>query len=138
MPLNLIEILIGVASGIVIGSAFIALLTFLGIVPRLIQLSGSNHLVILYALPLIGGTLSGTYFTFSTTTYAFPNFISVLWGISQGIFIGMFAAALVEVLNVLPLLSRRIGLGNKVRILLMAVVFGKVFGSLFQWLYFTN
>jgi len=35
-------------------------------------------------------------------------------------------------------LSRRIGLENYIRVLLMAVVFGKIFGSLFQWLYFVK
>jgi stage V sporulation protein AB len=50
----------------------------------------------------------------------------------------MLAAALTEVLNVFPILAKRIGVDGKIAILLMAFVFGKVFGSLFQWIYFVN
>jgi len=57
------------------------------------------------------------------------------WGLFHGIFIGMVAAALVEVLNVFPLLSRRLHLENYMLALLMALVFGKVIGSLFQWFF---
>jgi len=138
MLLNMVEIVIGFSSGIVIGSAFIALLTFLGIIPRLIQLSETAHLVRLYIIPLILGLFVGTYLTFTNSSYDFSTGTLTVWGLLQGVFNGMLAAALVEVLNVFPLLSRRIGLEDYMRVLLMAVVFGKIFGSLFQWLYFVK
>lgn len=138
MLLKFTEIIIGFSSGIIIGSAFIALLTFLGIIPRLIQLSETNHLVRFYAFPLVTGTLMGTWMTFTSATYGFSAWLLVVWGLVQGVFNGMLAAALVEVLNVLPILSRRLGLGDYMRILLMAVVFGKIIGSLFQWFYFVD
>lgn len=136
--LKAIEAFVGIASGIVIGAAFIAILTFLGIIPRLIQLSQSNHAVSFYTIPLLFGTLFGTYLTFTVFSFSLPIFISSIWGLVNGIFNGMLAAALVEVLNVFPILSRRIGQISNIRILLMAVVFGKIFGSLFQWLYFVK
>ncbi|GAA3322487.1 hypothetical protein GCM10020331_042560 [Ectobacillus funiculus] len=53
-----------------------------------------------------------------------------------GVFVGMLSAALTEVLNVLPILAKRIGVdGKKIVVLLMALVLGKVLGSLFHWLY---
>ena len=50
----------------------------------------------------------------------------------------MIAAALTEVLNVLPILAKRIGVDDKIIILIMAIVFGKIFGSIFQWIYFVD
>jgi stage V sporulation protein AB len=50
----------------------------------------------------------------------------------------MLAAALTEVLNVFPILAKRIGIADKIVILLMAIVFGKVAGSLFHWPYFID
>ncbi|AHA58148.1 stage V sporulation protein AB [Geobacillus genomosp. 3] len=50
----------------------------------------------------------------------------------------MLAAALTEVLNVWPILAKRIGVDDKIVILLMAIAFGKVAGSLFHWLYFVD
>lgn len=59
-------------------------------------------------------------------------------GLFAGVFIGMLAAALTEVLNVLPILAKRIGMGDRILILLMAIVFGKILGSMFQWLIFVH
>ncbi len=50
----------------------------------------------------------------------------------------MMTAALTEVLNVWPILAKRIGVDDKIVILLMALVFGKIFGSLFHWIYFVD
>lgn len=132
---NLIEFFIGFSSGIVIGSVFIAILTFLGIIPRLIQLSHSANLVNVLALAVILGTLFGTYLSFTPFTSNQTVITLLFIGLFHGIFNGMFAAALAEVLNVFPLLSKRIGMEKYLLLLLMAVVFGKIVGSLFQWLF---
>ncbi len=55
-------------------------------------------------------------------------------GLLDGIFIGMLAAALTEVMNVLPILAKRLHLGGFIHALVMAMVLGKVLGSLFDWL----
>lgn len=135
---NIVEIFIGFSSGIAIGSVFIAILTFLGIIPRLIQLTRSTRLVNVLATAVVIGTLFGTYLSFTPFTSNQTVITLVVWGFFHGIFNGMFAAALVEVLNVFPLLSKRIGMEKYLLFLLMAVVFGKIAGSLFQWLYLMN
>lgn len=57
-------------------------------------------------------------------------------GLADGIYVGMIAAALTEVLDVFPLLAKRIGIDDRLLVLMMALVFGKIFGSLFHWIYF--
>lgn len=135
---NLLEILVGFSSGIIIGGAFIAILTFLGMIPRLIQLAGGESLVHSLSVAIVLGTLFGTYLSFTPFSSTQPVVTLIVWGIFQGIFNGMLAAALVEVLNVFPLLSKRVGLEKYILYLLMAIVFGKMVGSLFQWLYLVN
>lgn len=135
---NIIEIFIGFSSGVIIGGAFVALLTVLGIIPRLIQLSRSKHLVHVYGASILIGALFGTYLSFTTFTWNINLIILIVWGAVHGIFNGMLAAALVEILNVFPLLSKRIGLEKQILILLTALVLGKITGSLFQWLYFVD
>ncbi|MEM5768126.1 MAG: stage V sporulation protein AB [Bacillota bacterium] len=39
-----------------------------------------------------------------------------------------------EVLNVLPVMARRVGLLTYIRLLLLAMIVGKVVGSLIYWL----
>jgi len=132
---SLLLIVIGFSSGVVIGSAFIAILTVLGIIPRLIQLSGSWHMTHIYRIALILGTLFGTFISFTYISWNQPVITLLFWGAIHGIFNGMLAAALIEILQVFPLLSKRVGMERYMLILLMAIVFGKIFGSLYQWLF---
>lgn len=69
--------------------------------------------------------------------FFFPAFLIPI-GLMYGIFIGMLAAALTEVTNVLPILAKRIGVDDQIVWLLMAIVIGKVAGSLFHWMYFAR
>jgi len=46
------------------------------------------------------------------------------------------AASLTEVLNVLPILAKRLRIQHAILHLLMAMAFGKVAGSLLQWILF--
>ncbi|WP_373892692.1 stage V sporulation protein AB [Virgibacillus sp. CBA3643] len=136
--LNLIQMIIGFAGGLAVGGGFVAFLTVLGIIPRLIQLTKTEKLLKVYAACVILGTLFGTYLTFTNLTWNQPIILLLLWGIFHGIFNGMLAAALTEVLNVFPIISKRIGMEKYILWLLMAFVFGKIAGSLFQWLYFVT
>lgn len=131
---NIVQIFIGFSSGVIIGGAFVALLTVLGVIARLIQLSKSWHLARLFTFALLFGTLFGTYLSFTFQTWNQSPILLVVWGMLQGIFNGMLAAALIEVLQVFPLLSKRIGMEKYMLGLLTALIFGKIFGSLFQWL----
>src|SRR5699024_8300527 len=135
---KLLEVIIGFSSGLLVGSAFIALLVVLGVIPRMIQLLRVGQFISYLIIALLLGTLYGSYLSFSNETTEYFRLALVSWGLFHGVFNGMLAAALVEVLNVFPLLSRRLALKKYMLALLMALVFGKVFGSLFQWLYFAN
>lgn len=135
---NIIESMIGFSSGVIIGAAFVALLTVLGVIPRLIQLSRSKHLVNVYGISVMLGVLFGTYLSFTTITSKQNGLVLIVWGLFHGIFNGMLAAALVEILNVFPLLSKRVHLEKHLTLLVTALVLGKVVGSLFQWIYFSK
>ncbi|MEN2766130.1 stage V sporulation protein AB [Ornithinibacillus xuwenensis] len=132
--INVVQIIIGFSGGLAVGCGFVAFLTVLGIIPRLIQLSKTLHLVKVYTACVILGSLIGTYLSFADITWNHPVILLAIWGGLHGIFNGMLAAALTEVLNVFPLVSRRINLEGKLILLMMAIVFGKIIGSLFQWI----
>lgn len=136
--INLVEILIGFAGGLAVGAGFVAFLTVLGIIPRLVQLSKSSSYIQVYEASVILGVMFGTLISFGGVTLQFPYVLVAVWGAFHGVFIGMLAAALTEVLNVFPLLAKRIRLQKQLIWLLMAIVFGKIFGSLFQWIIFVQ
>ncbi len=138
MMYMILQTVIGFGSGLIVGSGFVAFLTVLGIIPRLVQLSKSKEWLNYYQASVIIGAMLGTYLTFTDSIIHLPLALLGFWGLLHGIFIGMLAAALTEVLNVFPLLMKRLGIDKELLWLLMAIVIGKIAGSLFHWLVFVD
>jgi stage V sporulation protein AB len=139
MTINIVFVVfLGLAGGLAVGSGFVAFLTVLGIIPRLTQLTKTTKFVFGYEWGVIVGALFGSWISLNNVVFHLPAFIAVPVGLFCGIFIGLLAAALTEVLNVLPILAKRIGVDGQMVILLMAIVLGKIVGSLYHWLVFVN
>ncbi len=139
MTINvLITIFIGFAGGLAVGSGFVAFLTVLGIIPRLTQLTKTMKMIHSYEMAVIIGALSGCFISLNNYTLHFSPYVLVPIGLASGVFIGLLAAALTEVLNVFPILAKRIGIEGQIVVLIMAIVLGKIFGSLFHWLYLVH
>lgn len=131
-------IFVGLGGGITVGAGFVAFLTVMGIIPRLMQLTKTMRFVQAYEAAVILGAVCGGWETLHMNHLYLTKWIAVPVGLLAGLFVGMLAAALTEVLNVLPILAKRIGLRSKIIILLMAIVIEKIAGSLFHWLYFID
>lgn len=131
-------VFLGLAGGLAVGSGFVAFLAVLGIIPRLTQLTKTTRFVFSYEWGVIGGALFGSWISLNHVTFHLPSIIAVPIGLFCGVFVGLLAAALTEVLNVLPILAKRIGVDGQMAILLMAIVFGKILGSLYHWLVFVD
>lgn len=133
---DLFIVFVGFSGGIAVGTGFVAFLSVIGIIPRLTQLTKTINKIRAYEFSVILGAIFGCWISLRNTVFNLPNIFSVFIGLLAGIFIGMLAAALTEVLNVFPILAKRIGIQKKIVYLLMAIALGKVFGSLFHWIYF--
>lgn len=131
-------IMVGLAGGLAVGIGFVAFLSVLGIIPRLTQLSKTAVMIPFYEWAVILGTAGATWIGLRDISFTWFPLIMVPIGLLCGVFVGMLAAALTEVLNVFPILSKRVGMEGKLLKLLMALVFGKIIGSLFQWFYFSH
>lgn len=132
----IITVFIAVSGGLAVGSGFVAFLTVLGIIPRLAQISKTADKAVWYEAAIIMGTMAGIYGGLRDPVFGISSLILIPMGLAGGLFVGMIAGALAEVLNVIPILAKRLNIDGKIITLLMAVVLGKIFGSLFQWLYF--
>ncbi|MFD1427820.1 stage V sporulation protein AB [Kroppenstedtia sanguinis] len=135
---DLALVFIGLAGGVVVGGGLVAFLTVLDIVPRLTVLTDSRQQVRLYEIAFVLGAVVFTWMDFREWAVFLPPISTVAIGLLSGVFIGLLAGALTEVVNVLPILAKRIGMESKVFCLLLAMVLGKVVGSLFQWIVFVS
>lgn len=139
MTIKIITVMfIGLASGLAVGSGFVAFLTVLGIIPRLTQLTKTMKMIRKYEWAVIIGALAGVLASLRDPQLGISSFFLIPLGLTGGVFVGMLAAGLTEALNVFPILAKRIGLDGEIVILIMAIVLGKIIGSIFQWIYFVH
>ncbi|MGX6442633.1 stage V sporulation protein AB [Neobacillus sp. K501] len=139
MTIKIIVVMfVGLASGLAVGSGFVAFLTVLGIIPRLTQLSKTMKMIHHYEWAVVLGALTGVVASLRDPVLGVTPYIMIPLGLADGIFVGMLAAGLTEALNVFPVLAKRMGIDGKIIILIMAIVLGKIAGSIFQWVYFVH
>lgn len=133
---NVALAIIGLANGLIVGSGLVAFITVLDIVPRLHQIVRMSDRIAVSEYTITAGAVFWTCADFFDWHLAGPGVLQVVIGLFAGCFVGMLAAALTEVLNVLPILTKRLRLQEWLLYILMAMVLGKVLGSLFQWTVF--
>lgn len=134
---NLFAAVLGLAGGIAVGSGLVALLIVFDLVPRLAQLSRGFRMSAWFESAIVCGSLYWTFADFMDWKLRLPAALALTGaGLLDGMFVGMLAAALTEVMNVLPILAKRLGLSAYMVGLVMAMVIGKTLGSLFDWLVF--
>lgn len=135
--LNVFIAVLGLAGGLAVGSGLVALLIVFDLIPRLAQLARAFRLSIWFETAIISGSLYWTFADFLDWRLRLPPVVFLSGaGLLDGIFVGMLAAALTEVMNVLPILAKRMKLSDYMIGLVMAMVLGKTVGSLFDWLVF--
>ncbi|MEJ8544944.1 stage V sporulation protein AB [Brevibacillus borstelensis] len=125
--------IVGLGGGLAVGSGFVAFITVLDIIPRLAQLSNAHRHIRAFEWALVSGALFFTTADFFQWVARLPILFTSIYGIFAGVFVGTLAAGLTEVLNVFPILAKRLNMDSKILFLLMAMVFGKIIGSLLQW-----
>ncbi|MCC3373457.1 stage V sporulation protein AB [Cohnella sp. REN36] len=127
-------VMAGLAGGFSVGSAFVALLIVLDLVPRLVQLTRAYRRSVIFESALLCGVLYWSCADLFGWIVSMQAGWLVIPSLFQGVFVGMFAAALTEVLNVIPIVAKRLRLSPYLFALLIAMVLGKVVGSLVDWL----
>jgi len=125
---------IGLGSGLVIAGAVYAFLTIVGVVPRLAQKTRTTGHIKLYETALTLGGIFGTLVVLFQFYLPFGPAGAIVFSLANGVFIGCLAMSLAEVLNVIPILSRRARLQRGMFYLVMAIALGKLTGSLLYFL----
>lgn len=129
-------ILIGFSAGITVGSAAAAFITLLQFVPRLTQVTETDDYIKLYEYVLIFGGIIFSLIYFSNFSFSLHRISVVFVGLTMGTFLGLFASALAEVLNVIPVFVKKFKIKHELKYIIGALIFGKVIGSMWYWLSF--
>lgn len=122
------------AAGLLVASGTFAFIAAIGIIPRMAKRTQTRRWIPLYEDVIVLGGLFGTTALF--VDYRLPAWDWLAGGIAlfAGLFVGVLAMALTEVLNVMPILMRRTRLTRGLTVLIPAFALGKVAGSLVYFL----
>lgn len=127
-------IIFSVASGLMVSAGVFAFIAAIGIVPRMAWRTGTRHYVRFYEDVIVLGGLFGTTTMF--VDYRLPPWWWLIIAVAalEGVFVGVLAMALTEVLNVMPILMRRTRLTKGLQWIILSFALGKVAGSLIYYL----
>lgn len=127
-----VQIIIGLAGGIAVAGGTFALITILGIIPRMAaRLRLTEYIYQFETAIAIGGTV-GSLLTVYQLKVPIGMVGLVICGVFAGIFVGSLSMALAECLKVIPILFKRVNLQTGMSAIIIAMALGKGLGTLYQ------
>ncbi|WCK56004.1 stage V sporulation protein AB [Aneurinibacillus sp. Ricciae_BoGa-3] len=132
----LLLIIIGISGGLIVGSGVVAFLTVLDLIPRLAQITRSARYLLYFQWSIVLGASCFTVIDLFNVHLHASEIWLLVPGMFTGLFIGLLAAALTEVINVIPILAKRMHMYQYLPMFILALALGKMVGSLMQWLFF--
>ena len=131
---TVLAVAIGIGAGLVVSGAVFAFITIVGVVPRLAQKTKTERHIRVYESAIILGGIFGTLTGVVQLTLPIGSVSVVILSLANGIFFGALAMSLAEVLNVIPILTRRSRLQHGMFYFVMAIALGKFVGALLYFL----
>lgn len=124
---------IGFSSGAAIAGGMFSFIIGLGVVSIFADRTHTGKNILLYEDSIaLGGILANIVFIFRIPI---PGgvFLLPVFGAFSGIFVGCWAMALAEILNIFPIFIRRVKLVRAIPYLIIGMALGKGFGALIYY-----
>lgn len=139
---NIFLTVTGLSAGILVSCGVFTVLFVIGLIPRFAGKTHTGNKILLYEeCVLLGTVVGGIFSVFYEKIRLFPYlsggmqiFLLAFWGIFAGIFVGCLALAIGEMLNTIPIFSRRIGFRHGLGLAVTCMAMGKFAGSLYYFM----
>ncbi len=129
------RILIGFGAGGMLAGGVVAFISVIGIVPLMSYRTKTGHHAAFYENAITAGAILGAILSMWTIEIKLPSFLIAIFGFAAGNFAAVLIIALAEVLDVMPILDRRIKLKKGITLVVYAFAAGKLVGALYYYLY---
>lgn len=121
--------LIGLSAGSIVAGGLFGFVVSLGIVSDFADRTETADRIGLYEDAVaVGGILGNLVLLYDIPLTAISPLMGV-FGIFSGVFVGCWALALAEVLNVFPIFLRRINVTKGIGFVILGIAIGKVLGA---------
>ncbi|MBO8434535.1 MAG: stage V sporulation protein AB [Tyzzerella sp.] len=124
----------GLASGAVVSGGVFSFIAMIGIVPRLAQRTNTISRIPLYEDIIVISGIIGTIISFSNISLPSHTLLAITYAFFTGIFIGVLAVSLAEVLNVIPIFTRRFRILQGISFFIISMAIGKMVGSFLNFI----
>ena len=132
--MELFLIIFGLSSGIMVGAGVISLLILVRIIQRMAQLSNTRSFINFYEKILVIGTFLGSLISIQNIGITVGKVGVLIFGLAYGIFIGFLSSGLAEILDYIPIISRRLKIPTiYLKYIIISLLIGKVIGSFIGW-----
>ena len=129
---TIVYYLVGLSFGVAVAAGLFAFITTVGVVTRLAAgTKTAKHMMLYETIAIFGVTLANGFDLFRWSVPC-GYVCRILCGLFFGVFVGCLAAALAEVVNVFPVMTRRIKLKMGLPYLVVAFALGKGFGAWYE------
>lgn len=131
----LVCILIGLAGGSFVAAGLFTLVTTLGIITRLAQITHTANYLHRYENIVAIGSVTGyaLWLLQPKLYFQWPGLI--VFGLFSGIYIGCLLGGVAEILNAFPVFFRRLNLKQGIGIIIGALAVGKLVGILIMYVF---
>jgi stage V sporulation protein AB len=131
----------GLSAGLLISFGMFTVLFVLGMIPRFAGKTNTGDKIILYEESVIWGCVVGGSYSLFYKWIDIGRYLDVrgslavlgIFGIFAGIFVGCLALAIGEMLNTIPIFTRRIGFRHGLGLVVTSMALGKFVGSLYYF-----
>ena len=131
---NIFLAILGLSAGITAAGGLFSFIIGLGVVSDFADRTHTGEHVMLYEDAIAVGGSIGAIISVYHPTIPYGSWLVPLAGLFDGIFVGCWAMALTEMLDLFPIFIRRIRLVRGIGAIIIGIAFGKGLGALlFFW-----
>ena len=149
----LLLILTGASFGALSSAGVFTVLIAVGLIPRFAGKTHTSRYVFLYEEMVVLGTISGCFLSvfheysqiggylretvpgLESLWNVLGTVVMVIFGLFCGMFVGCLALAIAEMLDSIPIFSRRVALRHGIGLVVLSMAVGKAVGSLLYFIW---
>lgn len=120
---------IGLSCGMVTAGGLFAFISGLGVISDFADRTHTGEHILLYEDAVALGGIFGNIFFIYQIPIPYGAWLVPVFGLFGGIFVGCWAMALAEILNVFPIFTRRVKIVRGIKYLILGMALGKGAGA---------
>ncbi|MGO5052675.1 stage V sporulation protein AB [Lachnospiraceae bacterium LCP25S3_G4] len=120
---------IGLSAGLVVAGGLFSFICSLGVVSKFADRTHTGDSIMLYEDSIAFGGILGNLFFIFQVHIPWGAILVPIFGIFAGIFVGCWAMALAEILDIFPVYIRRIKLIKCIPYIIVSIAIGKGIGA---------